>query len=276
LTLVARGAELPGDERLLVFDDISDIVSAQRAQAWGEVARRLAHEIKNPLTPIQLSAERLQMKLAGKLEPTEHAIMTKSVKTIVDQVDAMKRLVNDFRDYARLPAAELKPLDLNALVEDVLQLYDSEKPGVPIRLELDTASPLVLGDVQQLRQVIHNLLQNAQDASESSKTIDAGDSSIILRTQFLPSMGRVRLSVLDCGGGFPEHILKRAFEPYVTTKTKGTGLGLAVVKKIVDEHGSRIDIVNRVADGNVFGAQVSLSLAVADGDTATAAPHSGT
>ena len=276
LTLVARGAELPGDERLLVFDDISDIVSAQRAQAWGEVARRLAHEIKTPLTPIQLSAERLQMKLAGKLEPTEHAIMTKSVKTIVDQVDAMKRLVNDFRDYARLPAAELKPLDLNALVEDVLQLYDSEKPGVPIRLELDTASPLVLGDVQQLRQVIHNLLQNAQDASESSKTIDAGDSSIILRTQFLPSMGRVRLSVLDCGGGFPEHILKRAFEPYVTTKTKGTGLGLAVVKKIVDEHGSRIDIVNRVADGNVFGAQVSLSLAVADGDTATAAPHSGT
>ena len=109
LTLVARGAELPGNGRLLVFDDISDIVSAQRAQAWGEVARRLAHEIKNPLTPIQLSAERLEMKLSGKLSAADQAILTKSVKTIVDQVDAMKRLVNDFRDYARLPAAELKP-----------------------------------------------------------------------------------------------------------------------------------------------------------------------
>src|SRR5262249_16817370 len=112
VTLVARGAEMPGQARLLVFDDISEIVSAQRAQAWGEVARRLAHEIKNPLTPIQLSAERLEMKLAGKLEDTERAVLTKSVHTIVDQVDAMKRLVNEFRDYARLPAAELKPVDL--------------------------------------------------------------------------------------------------------------------------------------------------------------------
>ncbi|HSH90901.1 MAG TPA: histidine kinase dimerization/phospho-acceptor domain-containing protein, partial [Ramlibacter sp.] len=131
VTLVARGAEMPADApgrqaRLLVFDDISEIVSAQRAQAWGEVARRLAHEIKNPLTPIQLSAERLEMKLAGKLLEPEQAIVTKSVQTIVDQVDAMKRLVNEFRDYARLPAAELKPVDLNALVSDVLQLYARE------------------------------------------------------------------------------------------------------------------------------------------------------
>ncbi|MBX9961227.1 MAG: HAMP domain-containing protein, partial [Burkholderiaceae bacterium] len=123
LTLVARGAELPGKAWLLVFDDISEIVSAQRAQAWGEVARRLAHEIKNPLTPIQLSAERLERKLAGKVEEAEQAVVTKSVKTIVDQVDAMKRLVNEFRDYARLPAAELHALDLNALVSEVLQLY---------------------------------------------------------------------------------------------------------------------------------------------------------
>jgi nitrogen fixation/metabolism regulation signal transduction histidine kinase len=124
---VARGAKLPGTHRLLVFDDISEIVSAQRAQAWGEVARRLAHEIKNPLTPIQLSAERLEMKLSGKVAAPEQAILTKSVKTIVDQVDAMKRLVNEFRDYARLPAAELKPIDLNALVADVLQLYESDE-----------------------------------------------------------------------------------------------------------------------------------------------------
>jgi hypothetical protein len=131
LTLVARGAEMPASTPgkqawLLVFDDISEIVSAQRAQAWGEVARRLAHEIKNPLTPIQLSAERLEMKLTGKLGEPEQAMLVKSVKTIVDQVDAMKRLVNEFRDYARLPAAELKPVDLNALVADVLQLYLDE------------------------------------------------------------------------------------------------------------------------------------------------------
>lgn len=264
LTLVARGAELPGEARLLVFDDISDIVSAQRAQAWGEVARRLAHEIKNPLTPIQLSAERLEMKLTGKLVATDQAVLTKSVKTIVDQVDAMKRLVNDFRDYARLPAAELKPVDLNALVMDVLHLYDGEDQSVPVRAELDSASPRVMGDAQQLRQVIHNLLQNAQDASETAEPRRTEDRSVIVRTQYQRTPGRVRLSVLDCGNGFPEHILKRAFEPYVTTKAKGTGLGLAVVKKIADEHGSRIDIVNRVTDGVVFGAQVSLSLA-ADG-----------
>ena len=261
LTLVARGAELPGDSRLLVFDDISDIVSAQRAQAWGEVARRLAHEIKNPLTPIQLSAERLEMKLSGKLGATEQAVLTKSVKTIVDQVDAMKRLVNDFRDYARLPAAELKPVDLNALVLDVLQLYEGGGQSVAVRTELDTESPRVMGDGQQLRQVIHNLLQNAQDASESATATVGEDRSVVVRTQYQRAQGRVRLSVLDSGGGFPEHILKRAFEPYVTTKTKGTGLGLAVVKKIADEHGSRIDIVNRVTDGAVVGAQVSLSLA---------------
>ena len=261
LTLVARGAELPGNGRLLVFDDISDIVSAQRAQAWGEVARRLAHEIKNPLTPIQLSAERLEKKLTGKLAVADQTVLTKSVKTIVDQVDAMKRLVNDFRDYARLPAAELKPVDLNALVLDVLHLYETEGQSVPVRTELDAASPRVMGDAQQLRQVIHNLLQNAQDASEPRQDSMGTDRSVVVRTQYQSTPGRVRLSVLDCGGGFPEHILKRAFEPYVTTKAKGTGLGLAVVKKIADEHGSRIDIVNRVTDGSVVGAQVSLSLA---------------
>ncbi len=265
-TLIARGAILPDRSRLLVFDDISDIVSAQRAQAWGEVARRLAHEIKNPLTPIQLSAERLEMKLGGKLQPPEQAVLTKSVKTIVDQVDAMKRLVNDFRDYARLPAAVLEPVDLNALVADVMHLY--EATAVPIHLELDAQIPRVLGDAEQLRQVLHNLLQNAQDATEQSLAALAApagtDVSIVLRTQLLPNSGRVRLSVLDHGGGFPENILKRAFEPYVTTKQRGTGLGLAVVKKIADDHASRIEISNRLQDGTVFGAQVSLSLAGAE------------
>jgi len=261
IILVAHGAELPGSARLLVFDDISEIVSAQRSQAWGEVARRLAHEIKNPLTPIQLSAERLEMKLTGKVAPAEQALLTKSVKTIVDQVEAMKRLVNEFRDYARLPAAELKPLDLNALVSEVLQLYASESSQVPVQTELDPRNPQIMGDAQQLRQVLHNLLQNAQDATETAGYTDA-EHPVTLKTQCIESTGRVRLSVLDCGTGFPEHILKRAFEPYVTTKTKGTGLGLAVVKKIADEHASRVDIANRVLDGKVVGAQVSLSFAI--------------
>lgn len=261
IILVARGAQLPDSTRLLVFDDISEIVSAQRSQAWGEVARRLAHEIKNPLTPIQLSAERLEMKLTGKVGAPEQALLTKSVKTIVDQVDAMKRLVNDFRDYARLPAAELKPLDLNKLVTEVMQLYAHDASQVPVQLELDRRCPRILGDAQQLRQVLHNLLQNAQDATESAGNADA-QHPVTLRTQWLESTGRVRMGILDCGTGFPEHILKRAFEPYVTTKTKGTGLGLAVVKKIADEHGTRVDIANRTYEGVVTGAQVSLSFAI--------------
>jgi nitrogen fixation/metabolism regulation signal transduction histidine kinase len=264
VTLVARGAEMPGNARLLVFDDISEIVSAQRAQAWGEVARRLAHEIKNPLTPIQLSAERLEMKLGPKLEDGDRPMLAKAVRTIVDQVDAMKRLVNEFRDYARLPAAELKPVDLNALVADVVALYASRDSGfsesahVPVRMEIDAACPPIMGDAQQLRQIIHNLVQNAQDATEGSPVRE-----VTIRTQWHPDSRRVRLVVRDTGAGFPEHILRRAFEPYVTTKVRGTGLGLAVVKKIADEHSARVDLKNRVEDGVVRGAQVSLSFAVA-------------
>ncbi len=275
INLIARGAELPGDSlnggitneslRLLVFDDISEIVSSQRAQAWGDVARRLAHEIKNPLTPIQLSAQRLEKKLTGKLEEPEQAVVTKSVKTIVDQVDAMKRLVNEFRDYARLPAAELKLVDLNALATDILQLYGADdaqlgkaKHGAAtITPVLDPQCPRIMGDAQQLRQVIHNLLQNAVDATDLSPS-----KQVTITTQWNPETRRVRLVVSDSGAGFPEYILKRAFEPYVTSKSHGTGLGLAVVKKIADEHNARIDISNRVTDGVAQGAQVSLSFAV--------------
>ena len=269
VTLVARGAELPDNARLLVFDDISEIVSAQRAQAWGEVARRLAHEIKNPLTPIQLSAERLERRLTGKLLDADQLVLNKSVKTIVDQVDAMKRLVNEFRDYARLPAAVLSPVDLNELVQDIAHLYESDSHVVPLRLELQQDCPMVLGDAQQLRQVVHNLLQNAQDAVEANPVVSDQAREVILRTQWKPDGRRVRLSVLDTGLGFADHILKRAFEPYVTTKVKGTGLGLAVVKKIMDEHGARIDISNRLSGGVVLGAQVSLSLASYNSASAT-------
>ena len=257
LTLIVRGALLPDNERLLVFDDVSEMVSAQRAKAWGEVARRLAHEIKNPLTPIQLSAERLAMKLEGKVQPPEQAILNKSVRTIVDQVDAMKRLVNEFRDYARLPAAQLGPIDLNALVRDIVVLYDNA--AVPVRLELAEGLPRAMADPQQVRQTLHNLVQNAQDAMAG-----VPGAQVLLRTRRSDSGQWVRLSVLDQGPGFAEHILKRAFEPYVTTKVKGTGLGLAVVKKIMDEHGGRVDLSNRMTEGRVIGAQVSLSFAVAN------------
>lgn len=260
LTLIARGTRMPGTQDcLLVFDDVTELVSAQRAQAWGEVARRLAHEIKNPLTPIQLSAERLEKKLADKLEPAEQQVLGKSVRTIVDQVDAMKRLVNEFRDFARLPKAELRSVDLNALVSDVMQLYPQDQ-GIPIRVELAAHLPLVQGDPQQLRQVIHNLLQNAQDAHEGKVfPADQPGPCVFLQTEYVQASRRVRLLVRDSGSGFPENILKRAFEPYVTTKAKGTGLGLAVVKKIADEHHARIDIGNRILDGQLQGAQVSLS-----------------
>lgn len=266
VTLLARGAVLPDGMRLLVFDDISEIVSAERAQAWGEVARRLAHEIKNPLTPIQLSAERLQRRLIGKLEAQDEAVLDKSVRTIVDQVDAMKRLVNEFRDYARLPSAELKPVQLNALIGDVMALYATEPQDrlarAQVFAELDEQCPEIMGDEQQLRQVIHNLLQNAQDACEA-RGLESTHTRVKVRTEWRSARRRVRLVVSDTGPGFAPHILQRAFEPYVTTKTKGTGLGLAVVKKIADEHGARIDMGNMQENGNVTGAQVSLSFAVA-------------
>ena len=264
ITLIARGVQMPGASHyLLVFDDVSDMVSAQRAQAWGEVARRLAHEIKNPLTPIQLSAERLEMKLSGKLADSEQALLVKSVKTIVDQVEAMKRLVNEFRDYGRLPAADLKILDLNALVADVGLLYvGTNAAGHPLlRIELDTDAPPIRGDAQQLRQVLHNLVQNAQDAQEGSPTESIASHPVLIKTAFLSAQCRVVLSVCDNGTGFSDAILRRAFEPYVTTKSKGTGLGLAVVKKIADEHGARVEVSNRIKDGQIHGAQVSLSFA---------------
>lgn len=260
-TLVVRGAVLPNQDQLLVFDDMTEVVSAQRAQAWGEVARRLAHEIKNPLTPIQLSAERLERRLLPKLDAVDGPVLAKSVRVIVEQVDAMKRLVNEFRDFARLPNAELKPLDLNELVVAVMGLYEAEV-AAKVELDLQVDCPHIAGDSQQLRQVLHNLLQNGMEAQD-----EAGNKQGRIRvlTQWLESSRKVRLVVQDSGPGFPEHILRRAFEPYVTTKQKGTGLGLAVVKKIADDHQARIELSNRIQNGVIAGAQVSLSFSMAAG-----------
>ena len=258
-TLVARGAVLPQGEWLLVFDDITEIVSAQRTQAWSEVARRLAHEIKNPLTPIQLSAERLGMKLADKLVGTDQTLLHKSVKTIVDQVDALQRLVNEFRDFGRLPQARLQALDLNHLLQEMMPLYDNDNALVPVSWHLNADIPLVSGDAAQLRQVVHNLIQNAQDASAQST-----QPMVHVWTEQAATSQRVRLRIVDNGIGFSDSVLQRAFEPYVTTKAGGTGLGLAVVKKIADEHQARIEIKNRLEGDETVGAQVSLSFRIAN------------
>ena len=263
LSLLLRGATLPNDARLLVFDDISEVVSAQRSAAWSEVARRLAHEIKNPLTPIQLSAERLQHKLAAKLPADDASLLNRSVATIVTQVQAMKQLVNEFRDYARLPAATLGPLDLNALVAEVLALYGDAIEHGHLVAACANDLPWIVGDATQLRQVIHNLVQNGLDA-----VADRADGQVQVSTEpvrnELGESRAVRLAVHDNGPGFADKVLKRAFEPYVTTKSKGTGLGLAVVKKIADEHGARVRIGNRSGSDPhdaraAAGAQVSLS-----------------
>lgn len=258
VTLFVRGTELNSDLRMVVFDDITDVVSAQRSIAWSEVARRLAHEIKNPLTPIQLSAERLQHKLAGKLTPEQEEMMNRSTETIIGQVQAMKEMVNDFRDFAKTPGLQLKPLSINALTQEILGLYE----GSSLKTRLDDHCPNIMGDPTQLRQVIHNLLQNAQDATLEGAHQDA---SVEIKTELVPygelngaMQNAVRLTISDCGSGFPAKILARAFEPYITTKSKGTGLGLAVVKKIVDDHGAKIEIRNRVRGDEVVGAQVSI------------------
>ncbi|MEY4748985.1 MAG: hypothetical protein RIQ60_1199 [Pseudomonadota bacterium] len=268
LTLLVRGAALTEGKRLMVIDDISDIVSAQRSVAWAEVARRLAHEIKNPLTPIQLSAERLQHKLEAKLEGSDQQMLVRSVATIVAQVQAMKHLVNEFRDYARLPSASLQPLDLNALAGEVLTLYASAQEAGKLHCELEQQLPRIEGDPSQLRQVIHNLVQNALDA-----TAERDNGRVDLQTELLRnddgSIAAVRMRITDNGPGFSDKVLKRAFEPYVTTKTRGTGLGLAVVKKIVEEHGARVQVRNvqdmpalagaDMSGLGATGAQVSIS-----------------
>jgi nitrogen fixation/metabolism regulation signal transduction histidine kinase len=272
LTLLVRGATLPHDARLLVFDDISEVVSAQRQAAWSEVARRLAHEIKNPLTPIQLSAERIEHKLGPKLGADDAALLGRSVATIVAQVESMKTLVNEFRDYARLPAAQLVPIDLNDVVAEVLALYGGEVERGRLAADLGPGLPAVKGDATQLRQVIHNLVQNGLDA-----VAERADGHVVVHTEVARGEAgdtrAVRLLVTDNGPGFADKVLKRAFEPYVTTKAKGTGLGLAVVKKVADEHGARLRIGNRPPPAG--GAQVSLSfsmLAAASAAVAATAP----
>jgi len=263
--LLLRGSRLPetsGGGDVVVFDDVTRITAAQRSAAWGEVARRLAHEIKNPLTPIQLSAERLQFKLADKLGNGDAAMLARGTQTIINQVQSMKRMVDDFRDYARLPAPVVAPLDLNELVGEVLGLYESSSATIDSRLAENL--PSVLGDATQLRQIIHNLLRNAEDALEA-----LADGRIEISTEQLGS--HARLLITDNGPGFPAELLPRIFEPYVTTKARGTGLGLPIVKKIVEEHHGSIEISNAPS----AGARIDIRLPLVNEEEAKHGNHIG-
>ena len=253
-TLLMRGTRLPGTPvaggYVVVFDDVSELVQAQRDAAWAEVARRLAHEIKNPLTPIQLSAERLAVKLAGKLEGPDQETLKRGTQTIVSQVGAMKHMVDDFAIYARQPRpGQLQQVDLQALLLDVLGLYDNLRPHVA--LSLADAPVIVQGEPTRLRQVFHNLLSNAVDAQA-----DVAEPHFAIALSV--NNGEATLTFADGGPGFAEDVLAHAFEPYVTTKAKGTGLGLAIVKKIIDEHGGRVVLDNV----QPHGARVTLHFPV--------------
>ena len=237
-TLLVRGTKLPAtidSGFVLVFDDITGLIQAQRDAAWGEVARRLAHEIKNPLTPIQLSAERLQHKLSGKLPKEDQEMLLRATNTIVAQVGALKGMVNDFSLYSRSSRLVSAEVSLNELIRDVLVLYESM--GVAIELRLGKSMPNILADASLLRQVIHNLVQNALDAMTGTE-----GAHMLIETGMTD--GNATLAVEDNGSGVRDDMLERIFEPYVTTKPKGTGLGLAIAKKIVDEHGGSVVIAN--------------------------------
>jgi nitrogen fixation/metabolism regulation signal transduction histidine kinase len=241
---------------VLVFDDITGMLQAQREAAWGEVARRLAHEIKNPLTPIQLSAERLRHKLLPVMsDPKDAQMLERATETIVQQVEAMKEMVNAFSEYARAPRLEMATVDLNKMVTEVSDLYRAQGAirGVRLKVELDDAIDSVVADPGRLRQLLNNLLTNAVEALEGQ-----ADGAIEVSTRrVLRGENEVaRVTVEDNGPGFQRELIGQVFDPYVTTKAKGTGLGLAIVRKIVEEHGGHIEADNRAAGG----AQVRIDL----------------
>jgi nitrogen fixation/metabolism regulation signal transduction histidine kinase len=266
-TLIVRGSRRVVSElaaRIVVFDDITEVLQAQRDTAWAEVARRLAHEIKNPLTPIQLSAERLEMKLVSRLEAADAEVLKRSTQTIVNQVTAMKNMVNDFAIYARRPRpGSLQPLDVLSLLRETLELYESYH--VNVALHWNATENCVRGESTRLRQVLHNLLQNAVDAcvdrpaaqvtiEASNRVATDGTAELVLR-------------FCDNGNGFDEAVRTRAFEPYVTTKPKGTGLGLAIVKKIIDEHKGRISLDNAAEGGAVVTVVLPLLVSEEKGNS---------
>jgi nitrogen fixation/metabolism regulation signal transduction histidine kinase len=272
-----------GAERgyVIVFDDITALLQAQRDAAWGEVARRLAHEIKNPLTPIQLSAERMRRKLIANMGEEDAQLLARSTDTIVQQVETMKQMVNAFSEYARAPDMKITAFSLNDLVSEVVELYRLPDSRVQFRLNLDPKLGLIEADRGRVRQILNNLLVNALEALEGYDSREkTGDKSgerghergtVDISTRLLQPQSAEWahgvVTVCDNGPGFPRELLHRVFDPYVTSKPRGTGLGLAIVKKIVEEHGGRIEAENRPEGG----ASVRVTLPVRD---STRAAHS--
>jgi nitrogen fixation/metabolism regulation signal transduction histidine kinase len=254
---------LPDERELggvvIVFDDITALLSAQRDAAWGEVARRLAHEIKNPLTPIQLSAERLRRKLLGGMNAEDAQLLERATHTIVQQVDAMKQMVNAFSEYARAPDMKLQHFNLNQLVTEVAELYRLQDPSAEIRLELDPTLPEIEADRGRVRQILANLITNGIEALAGVK---GGCVEISTLQQRAEGAATAVICVRDNGPGFRKEILGRLFDPYVSGKPRGTGLGLAIVKRIVEEHGGRVEAENRPEGG----ARILVFLPVSDQD----------
>jgi nitrogen fixation/metabolism regulation signal transduction histidine kinase len=264
--LMCRGAVLQtlgrnGGGLVVVFDDVTASIQAQRDAAWGEVARRLAHEIKNPLTPIQLSAERLRRRYLADMAPEDAEILDRATLTIVNQVEAMKKMVNAFSDYARAPQISMEPMDLHQLIREVLDLYRSNDLAVELVEQLEADKPLIDGDPGRLRQLLHNLMKNALEASK-----DSGHARVCVatRSENIAGTKQVVLTVTDNGPGLAPAIMENLFEPYVSTKPKGSGLGLAIVKKIIEEHAGTISAEN-LASG---GAQIVIRLLQSGGSAA--------
>jgi nitrogen fixation/metabolism regulation signal transduction histidine kinase len=249
---------LPGDEDhaagyVIVFDDITALLQAQRDAAWGEVARRLAHEIKNPLTPIQLSAERMRRKYLGTMDAEEAQILDRATHTIVQQVEAMKEMVNAFSDYARAPDMDIGLFSIDKLVHEVVDLYRAQESDIDIVLTSDPSMPMIEADIGRVRQILHNLLRNATEALENQAD---GQIEVHVSAAEINNVQIVHIEVQDNGPGFREGSLAQVFDPYVTTKPKGTGLGLAIVKKLVEEHVGTI----RAFNGRNGGAVISIRL----------------
>lgn len=265
--LLCRGAQLSDGAGnivgvVIVFDDITTIIQAQRNAAWSEVARRLAHEIKNPLTPIQLSAERLRRKYLGKMRGEDAELLDRLTHTIVQQVDAMKSMVKAFADYANTPTAHFERTDVNALVIEVVDLYRDVDGEVDMSVRLGTNLPSISADVTRMRQLLHNVIKNALEAQKESQF-----PQVLVSTSVMEQAGDgiLRLTVDDRGPGFPVELLDKLFEPYVTSKPKGTGLGLAIVKKIVEEHNGMVYAQNRDGGGGSIIMHFPLPTAVSHG-----------
>jgi len=242
---------------VLVFDDITTLLQAQRDAAWGEVARRLAHEIKNPLTPIQLSAERMRRKFLGSMNAQDAAILERATHTIVAQVDAMKQMVNAFSEYARAPDLHFSPFDLNQLITEVVDLYRAQESTAELKLLLSPNLPPVSADRVRIRQILNNLVTNSLEALEGRP-----QACVEIETHIAEDGPKPMAAIVVCdnGPGFQRELIGTVFDPYVTSKPKGTGLGLAIVKKIVEEHGGRIEADNQ----RTGGARVRILLPLGD------------